>query len=143
MDVTISGTIGCATIPYTCAVRLSVVDSATTLSSSWRPAATDPWWGPDWSTGMNATRLDPTVQGDLPEVWPGDHTLVVSVLGSSDLPASFNPDGSQASDIIGRCQTEIAVDSSATHLLVTISLSPGDAGHATSCSVGVNALSVW
>ena len=134
IEVTISGTIGCATFPYSCTVALSVVEPGTTLSSSWRPAATDPWWGPDWSPGMHATRLDPTVRGNLPSLVPGDHTLVVSILGSSDTP-SFNPDGSIATDLIGRCQTETGVGSSATRLIVTILLTPGETGLDTSCSV--------
>jgi hypothetical protein len=143
MDVTVSGTIGCATFPFTCAIRLRVVSPGTTISPNWRPAASDPWWGPDWSTGMNATRLDPTVRSDLPELWPGHHVLVVSILGSSDLPPSLNPDESPVGDVIGRCQTEIAVDPSELHLLVGIVLSQGDAGHPTSCSIGANALYPW
>ena len=102
--VDLSGTIVCDPSPDSCIATLSVLPSGTEVSNDWRPADTDPYWGPDWSSGASEAQL----HGSLPTIARGEHELVVSLVHNSDVP-SYLPDGSVAIDLVVRCQHDVSI----------------------------------
>jgi hypothetical protein len=116
--------IGCVNnFPYNCTATLSVVASGTVVPDVWRPSSADPWWLPG----------DPAPLGRPPAAAPGPQRLVVSLLGSYDVP-SYGPDGSRALDLLGRCWTDVDVPTAGT-VDVLITFSPEAADFRASCSV--------
>ena len=110
--------------PYACTATLSLVQAGTAVPDEWRPSAADPWWEPGDSRPLGAE----------PAAAPGPHRLVVSVLGSYDVP-SYAPDGSRAFDLLSRCWTDVDVPTAgALDVLVTFS-NPDPASFRVSCSV--------
>ena len=63
--------------PYSCTATLSLVPAGTAVPDEWRPSAADPWWVPG-----DPSRLLP---GPRPR--QAEHRLVVSVLGTYDVPS--------------------------------------------------------
>jgi len=134
MDIRFAGSIGCASFPYGCTATLSVVEPSAVLSDAWRPPSSDPWWAPDWTAGTEAHHFAPTPVGLVPGLSPGQHQLVVSLLGSSDVP-SYNPDGSRAFDLVGRCSATVDVPATATSVSVVVTFVPNGANFQTACSL--------
>jgi hypothetical protein len=66
-----------------------------------------------------------TLLRGTPAADPGEHLLVISLIGASDV-VSFNPDGSVATELLARCTAEvdIAPDSEAVDVLVTFVSEP-------------------
>jgi len=134
MDIRFGGTIGCASFPYGCTATLSVLDPNVVVTDAWRPPSSDPWWAPDWSAGTQASHFEPTPVGTVPGVSPGRHQLVVSLLGSSDVP-SYNPDGGRAFDLVGRCSAEVDVPVPAEVVNILVTFVPNGANFQTACSL--------
>lgn len=110
--------------PYACTATLSLVQAGTAVPDEWRPSAADPWWEPGDSRPLGAE----------PAAAPGPQRLVVSVLGSYDVP-SYAPDGSRAFDLLSRCWTDVDVPTAgALDVLITFS-DPDPASFKVSCSV--------
>lgn len=136
INVRFRGRIGCATFPYGCTATLSVLEPNTDVPEAWRPPSTDPWWGPDHSSGTTAETFDPNPLSGSPAAAPGRHRLVVSLLGSYDT-LSFAPDGSRAFDLLGRCTADVEVPPEAAGLDVILTFTPDEASFRASCTVRV------
>jgi hypothetical protein len=123
--------VSCAVIPNGCGAKISVLPGGTEVAPSWRPPASDPYWAglPD---SEGDVRLDPKLRGSLPWLAPGDYELVVSMLYGSDTPA-YNPDGSPASDLLGRCSRDLSVVSATR--TVAIQVTVRGAGWAVTCGI--------
>jgi len=133
--------IRCATFPYSCSAWLSILPGGPSaeVPSEWRPAATDPWWGP----GGNLTssgHLDAEPFGTLPNVPVGPQQIVISLLGVSDVP-SYKPDGTEATDLLARCIGAVDVGPETDVVSVRVTITPGDdaASSAHRCTVSVRA----
>ena len=114
--------------PYSCTATLSLVPAGTAVPDEWRPSAADPWWVPG----------DPKPAVAGPTATPGEHRLVVSVLGTYDVP-SYAPDGSRAFDLLSRCWADVDVPTAgALDVLITFS-HPDPASFRVSCSVAARA----
>jgi hypothetical protein len=124
LSVELAGTIRCASFPYGCAPTLSVLPPRTTVTDDWRPPASDPFWPPDYSKGSSTDHFEPTPVGTLPRLPVGEHELVISLLGSSDV-VSLNPDGSRAFDLLGRCALNVDVTSVDDVVQVKVTFTPG------------------
>jgi hypothetical protein len=134
VQVRFAGKIGCANFPYGCTATLSDLDPSTVVTTDWRPPASDPWWAPDWSQGTQSDHFDPTPVTPVPGLVAGSHQLVVTLLGSSDIP-SYNPDGSRAFDLVGRCSTELDIPARAASVSVVVTFEPNGENYQTACSL--------
>ena len=124
LRVKLGGKIRCASFPYGCGPTLTVLPAGTTVSDAWRPPLTDPFWAPDYSSGGTADHFGATVVGTVPKLPLGMHELVISLLGSYDV-VSFNPDGSKALDLLGRCTLDVEVTSVDQVVSVLVTFMPG------------------
>jgi hypothetical protein len=124
LAVELAGTIRCASFPYGCGATLSVLPAGATVTDDWRPPASDSFWPPDYSKGSGTDHFESTPVGDLPRLPVGEHELVMSLLGSSDV-VSLNPDGSRALDLLGRCSLNVDVTSATEFVKVKITFTPG------------------
>ncbi len=115
---------------------MSVLEPGTVVSEAWRPPASDPRWGPDYSKGTTTDHLDPTPAGVLPDLAVGPHQLVVSLLGSYDTP-SYAPDGTIATDLLSRCSTELNVTSATSKVSVLVTFSPDPQSFGGTCTLAV------
>jgi hypothetical protein len=136
LSVELAGKIHCASFPYGCGPTLSVVPPGTTVADDWRPPATDPFWPPDYSKGSSTDHFETIPVGTLPRLELGEHELVISLLGSSDV-VSLNPDGTRALDLLGRCTLNLDVTSVSDVVQVKVTFTPGQDFEA-SCSIEVN-----
>lgn len=136
LAVTFGGKIGCATFPYGCTAALSVLPAGTPVTADWRPTASEPWWAPDYAQGTTTDRFDPTPVGSLPTIPIGQHEIVISLLGSSDVP-SYNPDGSRAFDLLGRCMSNVEVGSTTSQVDVLVTFTPDHDSFRASCVLEV------
>src|SRR5262245_27406878 len=85
---------------YSCAPSLTVMEPDAVVPASFRRAATDPWWDPRAGTFQPVKASKCTLLGGTPAISPGRHLLVMSLIGSSDV-ASYNPDGTIATELLG------------------------------------------
>lgn len=114
--------------PYSCTATLSLVRAGTAVPDEWRPSAADASWVPG----------DPRPLGAEPVAAPGPLRLVVSLLGSYDVP-SYAPDGSRAFDLLSRCWADVDVPAAgALDVLIAFS-NPDPDSFRVSCSVVVRA----
>jgi hypothetical protein len=136
LDVRFAGTVGCSMFPYSCVVVVSVLDAGASAPAGWRPPDTDPTWYPDDRDhdrdGRSPIGPDP-VRG-MPVLAPGRHRVVVSLLGSYDTP-SYNPDGTVASDLLGRCAADVEVAVGDPPVPITVSFDPDPASFRAACSI--------
>lgn len=132
-----SGKIGCAAFPYGCFATMSVLEPGTVVADAWRPPATDPRWIPDAST---TDLFDPTPAGMVPALTVGRHLLVVSLLGTYDVP-SYGPDGSRAFDLLSRCSAEVEVLPSAAPIEVVVTFVPDGVSFGGTCTLDVSDVS--
>jgi hypothetical protein len=132
VNVHFAGKIGCANFPYGCTAVLSVLEPSFSVTDAWRPPASDPLWAPDWSQGWQSDHFDPTPATPVPGLAAGRHQLIVTLLGSYDV-TSFNPDGSRAFDLVGRCSTEVDVPATATAVTVLVTFAPSGDSFQTAC----------
>ena len=137
--VTMVSDIGCATFPYSCSAWLSVLPAGpgSTVPGEWRPASTDPWWGPDGDL-TSSPHLATEPYGTLPSAPVGMQQIVISLLGVSDVP-SYKPDGTVATDLLARCIGPVDVGPETTVVDVRVTIKPGDdpASSPHQCSVSV------
>ena len=133
-NVRFAGKIGCANFPYGCTATLSVLDPSTVVPTDWRPPASDPWWAPDWSQGTQSDHFDSTPVTAVPGLIAGRHQLVVTLLGSYDV-TSFNPDGSRAFDLVGRCSTELDIPATAASVSILVTFVSNGENFQTACSL--------
>jgi hypothetical protein len=103
----VSGTVECAVFPNSCVATLSVLPAGTAVSTEWRPPASDPYWGPEWD-GERPVHLSSHLNGSLTDLPVGNYEIVISILGLTDIP-SYNPDGSVATFLLGRCSRDVSV----------------------------------
>ncbi len=110
--------------PYSCTATVSLAQAGTAVTDEWRPSAADPWWVPG----------DPKPTDAEPTAVSGPHRLVVSVLGTYDVP-SYAPDGSPAFDLLSRCSTDVEVPLAGALDVVITFFDPDPASFRVSCSV--------
>ena len=110
--------------PYACTATVSLARAGTAVTNEWRPSASDPSWVPG----------DPKPTGAEPTAAPGQHRLVVSVLGTYDVP-SYAPDGSRAFDLVSRCWADVDVPTAGALDVVITFFDPDPASFRVSCSV--------
>jgi hypothetical protein len=134
VEVRFAGKIGCANFPYGCTAVLSVLEPAFFVTDTWRPPASDPLWSPDWGQGWQSDHFDPTPATPVPGLAAGRHQLVVPLLGSYDV-TSFNPDGSRAYDLVGRCSTELDVPATAAAVSIRATFTPRGDSFQTACTL--------
>jgi hypothetical protein len=136
LDVRVGGKIGCASFPYNCWATVSVLPADAEVRSGWQPPKSDPRWLPDYTIGYTTDHLSPTTVDRAPTLEPGAHLLVVSLLGSSDVP-SFDPSGNEVRDIVARCSVPIDVDAGIERLSAVVTFVPADSGSVATCSIKV------
>jgi hypothetical protein len=132
--VTMGSGTHCANFPYSCLAKLSVLPAGATVTDNWRPAASDPWWGADWTQGTSSDRFDPTPIGTVPRLPPGSHTILVSLLGSYDTP-SYKPDGSIATDLLSRCSAEVVVGEETRIVSIRVTFAPDPQSFRAGCTI--------
>jgi hypothetical protein len=137
LAVDIGGTIGCATFPYGCYAKLSLLPAGTTVTRDWRPPASDPWWSPDYVDATSADHFEQEPIGSLPMIPPGNHQVVISLLGSYDTP-SYAPDGTVATDLLARCIGKVEVGPESSVVNVRVTFTPDGASFRASCTVNLN-----
>lgn len=105
---------------FYCAPYLSVLEPGTELAASWRPAAGDASWATRGDDMQPVGGRRWTLLRGSPAAGPGRHLVVISLIGTSDL-VSYNPDGSVATELLGRCAAtlDVAPDAEAVEVLVT------------------------
>ena len=130
------GGIGCASFPDNCTATLSVLAPGTAVDEAWRPPEHDPRWLPDYRGGTTTDRFAPQPVGAVPVLTAGDHLLVVSLLGTSDVP-SFHPDGSEATDLLARCSTLAGVEGDGDPMDVVVTFTPSETTFDATCSIEV------
>jgi len=126
--------IHCANFPYSCWATLSVLAAGSTVTDDWRPPATDPLWGPDWTQGTSSDRFDPKLIGTVPRLPPGAYAVVVSVLGTYDTP-SYRPDGSLATDLLSRCSGDIEVGQETSVVNIRVTFTPDPQSFRAACTL--------
>jgi len=133
-----AGEIECANFPSSCVATVSVLPPDTAVPDSWRPPEADPIWEPDFTDGYTyADHLVATPVGDLPVLAPGRHLVVVSLLGSSDVP-SINPDGTVATILLARCSAMVDARPSALTLTAVVTIAPKpDVRDGGGCSIRI------
>jgi hypothetical protein len=137
VNVQFKGRVNCNIgFAFYCSPSLSVVEPGTDLPDSWRPGEADPIWHTRGEQNQNVNGRRWTLLRGEPVVAPGPHRLVVSLLGQSDV-ASYNPDGTVASELMGRCTTDVDVapDAASLDLVVTFESEPEDT--AATCTITV------
>lgn len=112
LAVTFDGSMGCATFPYGCIARLSVLAPGTAVDEAWRPPTTDVTWSGQASGGFGEPKPAPGSPS-------GRHLLVFSVLETSDVP-TFGPDGSVQMRLLGRCSVEADIPAQGDPVEVTV-----------------------
>jgi hypothetical protein len=127
--VTFNQSLGCATFPYGCLGRLSVLAPGTAFNDAWRPPSSDPTWAGQASGGFGDVQTAATSPS-------GRHLLVFSVLGTSDVP-TYGPDGALQTELIGRCSVEADIPAQSEPVEVVVDFS-GD-GSAL-CTIAVAGL---
>jgi hypothetical protein len=75
---------------------------------NWRPPAMDLVWVPDYANAGTTDDFLATPSGDPLTLTPGRQEIIVSLLGSYDMP-SLNPDGTVATDLLARCSIGVDV----------------------------------
>ena len=129
INVRFRGNVNCNIgFSFACAPSLSVFEAGAEVPDDWRRADNDPWWS---SSGRGATW---TLLGGVPAVAPGQHQLVISLIGSSDV-ASRNPDGTVASELMGRCTAEVDVALDATSLDIVVRFADEPDETAATCTI--------
>jgi hypothetical protein len=138
LDVRMAGKIGCASFPYGCYAAVSVLPVDAEVTSGWRPPANDPRWLPDYTVGYTTDHLSATTVDQAPALEPGAHLLVVSLLGSSDVP-SLDASGHVARDLVARCAAPVDVDAGAGRLSAVVTFVPTESSSAATCSIRIGA----
>jgi hypothetical protein len=93
---------------YYCAPSLSVLEPGTDLPETLRPSESDASWQTRGDDMQNVGGRRWTLLRGAPATAPGRRLLVISLIGASDV-ASYNPDGTVATELMGRCSTEVDV----------------------------------
>jgi hypothetical protein len=121
---------------FYCAPRLSVLEPGTAVPDAWRPLATDPTWQTRDEDMRNVGARRWTLLRGEPATTPGRHLLVVSLIGASDV-ASYNPDGSAATELMGRCSTEVDVPPGVGSIDVVVRFTSEPETTAATCEIQV------
>ena len=110
---------------FYCAPSLSVLEPGTDLPESLRPSESDASWQTRGDDMQNVGGRQWTLLRGAPATAPGRRLLVISLIGASDV-ASYNPDGTVATELMGRCATEVDVapDADAIDVVVRFQSEP-------------------
>jgi hypothetical protein len=138
LDARMVGRIACASFPSNCTATLSVLEPGTAVDDAWRPSEADPVWLPDYRGRRTTDHFLPMPVGDVPALTPGSHLLVASLLGVSDVP-SVNPDGTEATDMLGRCSADVDVAAGADVVVAVVTFAPTASSLEATCSIEVEA----
>jgi hypothetical protein len=139
LEVEMAGTITCQTFPYSCYAVVSVVPDGTLIDAGWRPSDTDPAW---FAIDQDGTAMDhfhdAPDSGGLPALAAGRQVVVVSLLGSYDVP-SYDASGRVARDLRARCSAPLDVAPASAPIRAVITFVPGGAGFDATCSIRIQA----
>lgn len=130
LDVDFDGSVTCSQFPYSCAATVSVLAPGTVVDADWRPPADDPWFGADWDDPV----VGPPPFGIVPALPPGEHRLLVSLLGGSDVP-SPGADGRPATDLLARCHLDIVVETADDAVAVVVTFTPDGVSYGGTCAI--------
>ncbi len=136
LEVRMTGRIACATFPYGCTATVSVLPPDAQVPDAWRPPATDPYWVPDYSNGGTTDHFLPEPSGAVPTLAPGRNLVVVSLVGAYDT-ASFNPDGTLATDLLSRCTALADVTTGSQALAAVVTFTPNELDFGGTCSIEI------
>jgi hypothetical protein len=135
ITVSFKGRVNCNIgFDFYCSPWLSVLEPGTNVDDAWRPSVTDPLWQTR-GDGMQAVdgKHWKLLRGS-PATAPGRKLLVVSLVGQSDIQ-SYNPDGTVATELMGRCAREVDVAANAERVDIVVTFKPDPATGRATCKI--------